>query len=252
MAVIHGSKADAYMNGYRVGCFANQVTFSHAKETHDVTTFCNNGSKDYSAGIKSGNVSVKGFFDHDNSANLAAESPARVDADTLEYLLNIAIENQSTEDCLLMFQQAADTVGNRGLAITGYTKNYDIDSSITDITKSEWEIEACRGRESVRLLNVAAEITNTLTGTTYDYGAVQTNVGGAVYLQGFNHTSGTLPVVIEHSTNGTVWSTLATFTNVTADHSFERIEIDTTINRYVRVVASGTFVSEFMTAVYRK
>lgn len=252
MAVIHGSKADAYMNGYRVASYANEIKQSSAADTHDVTVFDNDGAKIYTKGIRGASISVSGFFDHDNSANLASETPARVDADTLEYLLNTAIGNQSTEDCLLAFQQGSTAVGNRGVAITGFTKSYDIDSSITDITKSSWDIDACHGRERIRLLSVPAVQTNTFTGTTFDFGSVQTGTGGAVFLQVMDHTSGTLPAIIEHSTNGTVWSTLATFANVTADHSFERIAISGTINRYVRVAATGTFVSELVAAIHRK
>lgn len=252
MAVIHGKNADAYMNGYRVGSYVNEVKHSASKDQHDVTVFDNDGSKVYANGIRGASVNLSGFFDHDNSANLAAETPARVDADTLEYLLNTAINNQSTEDCVLAFFQGTSAVGNRGVAVTGYTKSYDIDSSITDIIKSSWDIDACHGREKIRLLSVPAVKTNTFTGTTFDFGSVQTGTGGAVFLQVMDHTSGTLPAIIEHSTNGTVWSTLATFASVTADHSFERIEISGTINRYVRVAATGTFVSELVAAVHRK
>lgn len=250
MAVIHGMNSDAYLNGYDIGDWVNKVKTSHQRAMLDRTVINNSGAKSYAKGLHEGSASISGFFDHDNTANLAAESPARVEADTLEYLLHTSL-GASTEDILTFFPGGATTVGDRGIGVAGYINNYDIDQNNDELTKSDWEMVGCYNREPLKLLASMASRTNSFTGTSLDNSAGTTN-GGVGYLQVDNWTSGSLPVLIEHSTDNSVWSTLVTFTAAGADHVAQRIAVSGTVNRYVRAKATGTFVAEFLVAFHRK
>jgi hypothetical protein len=73
-------------------------------------------------------------------------------------------------------------------------------------------------------------------GTTVDGGAATAN-GGVAHLHVTAFTGLTSDsVIVEHSTNDSVWATLGTFTSVTGTTS-ERLVIaaGTTVNRYLRV-----------------
>jgi hypothetical protein len=93
----------------------------------------------------------------------------------------------------------------------------------------------------VSLADLAA-ITATGNGTSVDNAAGTTNGGIAhLHVTDVSGTTPTLAVVIQHSTNNSTWSTLASFTTATAATS-ERITFTGTVNRYVRAsyTAGGT------------
>ena len=77
------------------------------------------------------------------------------------------------------------------------------------------------------------------SGTAVDNGASSSN-GGIGFVQGFSLTSGTVVTKIQHSTNNSSWTDLATFTSITGPTS-EIVEVSGTVNRYIRYNLSGTF-----------
>ena len=68
------------------------------------------------------------------------------------------------------------------------------------------------------------------------------SAGAVGYLQAVSIGSGTATVKIQSSTNNSTWSDLITFTAVTAQTS-ERVAVTGTVNRYVRVITTGTFTN---------
>ena len=75
--------------------------------------------------------------------------------------------------------------------------------------------------------------TNT-TGTAVDNAAGTTNGGVAhLHVTAASGTSPTLNAVVEHSTNNSSWSTLATFTQATAPTS-QRVSVAGAVHRYIR------------------
>lgn len=249
MAVIHGSKADFFMNGYDAGDFVNNVKTSHQRASLESTVLNNNGWKTYAKDNSSAKASANGFFDHQN---LAAEGVGgALDLATGDYMLSTAMTSD-TESVMCHFPGGALAVGDRGIGISGILNNYEFTTPPDNLGEFQAELEGCTGRESLRLLATLAARVDSFTGTTYDYGAAQTGVGGAAYLHVPLRTSGTLPVIIEHSDDGVSWSTIGTFANVTASHGFERLAITSTIKRYVRAAATGTYSQTFLVAIYRK
>lgn len=249
MAVIHGSKAKAFMNGYDVGDFVQSAKSSASRPALESTVLNNAGSKTYKKDNYSGGVSCSGFFDGDTPEQLVADG--LVEADTGDYLLKTAIESDEAAT-FLHFPGGATSVGDKGIGYEGCIESYDANFENGSLADCSFNLKNNVGREHLVLLAAKATRTNTFTGTTHNYGSVQTLTGGAVYLQSFKRTSGTLPVIVEHSDDGIAWSTLATFTTVTADHKHERIAIATTIKQYVRAAATGTYVNNFLVAIHRK
>jgi hypothetical protein len=77
--------------------------------------------------------------------------------------------------------------------------------------------------------------------TAHDNGSSTSN-GAAGYAQLFSLTSGTVVWIIEHSTDNVTYSTLLSFTSAAA-LTGERVATaaGVTVNRYTRLVSSGTF-----------
>ena len=242
MAVIHGSNADAFLNGYDVGEFFNNVRYSANRDIHDVTVFNSGGNKEYSPSpIDESTASASGFFDHD----------AVTDADGGDYALEAAVASQAMTSVFCWFPGGASAVGARGRALEGAITNYEIEDDSGNVATASMEMTSNVGVEPVDLLATLAARVNSFTGTSDDNGAATTE-GGSAYLQVTDVTSGTLPVIVEHSTDDAVWSTKGTFSNVTADHDSERIALSGTINRYTRASATGTYSAAFLVAIHRK
>lgn len=70
--------------------------------------------------------------------------------------------------------------------------------------------------------------------------AAGTTAGGDAYLQvsGFSGPN-TLTVIVQHSTDNLVWSTLATFAGITGAQTAQRVNVSGAVNRYLAVSASG-------------
>jgi hypothetical protein len=80
--------------------------------------------------------------------------------------------------------------------------------------------------------------TNTSTGTAVDNGASSPN-GGAAFLHVLQAAaSDTYTIIVEHSTDNSVWATLATFTLNASQINSERKAVSATINRYTRYKAT--------------
>jgi hypothetical protein len=102
---------------------------------------------------------------------------------------------------------------------------------------------ASGGAERLKSLHPLAAETALGTSASLDNGASSAN-GGAAYIEAAAFTGTSVTVIIEHSTDNTSWSTLATFTAVSAANVSQRVPIVGTINRYTRERRSaGTFTS---------
>jgi len=81
--------------------------------------------------------------------------------------------------------------------------------------------------------------TGAANGSTLDQGA-QTSAGAEGFLHVTSFTGSNFTATIQDSANGSDWGTLKAFTQVTGTGS-ERVTVSGTVERYVRVISSGTF-----------
>lgn len=249
MAVTHGSAADAYLNGHDVGNYFNQVKSKHQRNILESTVLNSAGVKTYAGGdLKSGNVDASGYFDQITVDGAIITS----DVDYGDSMLSTAIENQSTtKDDFLFFPGGAVTLGDRGIGFEGFVNNYEVDTTEGQLGTASMQMEGCTGREPVLLLAPLASRTNAFTGSSINNTAA-TAAGAAGYVMCTLRTSGTIPILIEHSVDNSAWTTLMTFTNIVASHKWERIETTGTVKQYVRASANGAFVGTFIVALNRK
>lgn len=249
MAVIHGSKARAYMNGYDIGDFIQEIKSSHVKTMHDRTVLNNDGAKAYKAGLRSGNFTGSGFYDADTTDGMT--EAGITDADTGDYLLEAAIRLDPVDTVICHFPGGASLVGARGIGAQGCVTSYEIEGNQGELLTASFEMESDVGREHIKLLLPKGTITDSVDGDDLDNGADTAN-GGSGYIQVFGYTSGDVEFTIEHSDDGLVWATLITFTTIDAAHSSERVTVDGAVEQHVRAFADGTFEAEVLVAFYRK
>lgn len=240
MAATHGSAAAVYINGYDTGAWANSVTFNMSREIYDSTVLSGNlGVKSHTANLNEATATISGFYDQDTVT----------DSNSGDYSIQAAYDGTVRTD-LLYWPYGATTVGDSGFAFEGHESSYNIGTPVSGITTADLEIMSCTGKSNVKLLAALASRTNAFTGTSLDNSASSSN-GGVGYLHLTSFTSGSVPVLIEHSTDNAVWSTLITFTAITAAHQSERIAVTGTVNRYLRASANGTYVGTFIVAFDR-
>jgi hypothetical protein len=106
-----------------------------------------------------------------------------------------------------------------------------VDATLTTQTTGDTGYGAC--------LATLAAITADTNGSSVDNGASSAN-GAVAHLHVTAYSGFTSNAIrIEHSTNNSTWTTLASFTSVTATTS-QRLAITGTVNRYVRLVDDVT------------
>jgi len=141
-------------------------------------------------------------------------------------------------------------------------KSYEIKSSVADVIQANVECEADNGLDSGKILQGATTI-NTIganNGATLDNGASlgATTRGYVAHLHVTANTwTGTATFAIQHSTDGSSWNTLDTFTVVPASSIYQERKVSTsaTVNRYVRALAtlaSGTGSVTYSMAISRR
>ena len=251
MAVVHGSKADIFLNGFDAGDWFNSVTSSGTKELNDCTVFNNSGYKAYHARMREATISCSGFFDATADADLG--DAATLDPESGDWAFNAMIDGGvvgSADDIILHFPAGALAVGSKGFGAKGASTTYGIEGGSGDLLGVSVELTSCVGREMVQLAAVLSEETDAFDGTAIDNGAA-TEFGGSAYLMVPGWVSGDLPVIVEDSDDGLAWNTIGTFTEVDANHAYERITFTGTVERYVRVSANGTYVAAFLAAIHR-
>lgn len=116
-----------------------------------------------------------------------------------------------------------------------------VSSEVAGTVDVSVQMNASLGVDWGAVIAAETQITTDTNGASVDNGASTAN-GGVAHLHVTEFTGLTSnDITIEHSTNNSVWATLATFTQYTATGS-ERIVVapGTTVNRYLRVVDNVT------------
>ena len=161
-----------------------------------------------------------------------------------------ALKGLSTSDQHAMFLMGG-TVGDAGAALIGKQINYDgtrtadggLNFSVSvqgNATPVEWGVSLTTGKATTRAASFA----------TVDQSASSSS-GGQGYVQAFSIGSGTATAKIEDSTNGSSWSDLITFTNITG-RTAERATVSGTVNRYVRCTVTGSISNLVLAVLFRR
>ena len=179
------------------------------------------------AGLKDGALSCAAFFD--NAAGKGhAIWPAKSGA------IPTDSENVMVPLSTTIGEPVLVTVAKQGTYYTDRPSGGPISCSV--------DYQAASGTApDFGLLLTGGKVTDSC-GTTYAAvdGAAQSTGGARAMIQAFSITSGSATVTIQDSPDDTTYGTLQAFSTVSAQGS-EAIEISGTVERYVRLLTSGTF-----------
>ncbi len=218
----HSKNARVYMRGYDLTRYLNSIDSPATVDTAEVTTFSTEAApyKNYVAGNADATLSAEGFFD--GSSNAVDEVLSEALGDT---------------GGLWTWYPGNDTLGRVGYGFSALSNAYNVRGTIDDACRITAGAQSKTARERLVSLHALQERTSSGEGTAIDQEAATT--GGAVgYLQVTEVSSG-LSAYVQHSTSGSTWDDLITFT-ATTERTSERITATGDVKQYVRAAWETT------------
>jgi len=228
MAKQSGLGVRLYAAGYDLSGDANALNnMGYSQAMLDVTAL-NNDAVARIAGLSDGTVSVNGWFEQSSDHAVWTSNSGKLP--TADQIVVVGFGTALGDACLGMKAKQAS-----------YNVTRAPGSAIA--TVAEYQGTAGQQLDFGVLLTTGPKQTDaSATNSTSVDQTAGTSAGAVGYLQAVSIGSGTATVKIQSSTNNSVWSDLITFTAVTAQTS-ERVAVTGTVNRYVRVITSGTFTN---------
>lgn len=237
----HGKTTKVLINHFDLSSYFQDASFSSSVETAETTTYgVLGGAKTYVVGLEDATISLSGLFDGDANA---------ID----EVLTNLL--GSSTDVNFTIASDGGMVLGARCISGQSNETKYDLKSPVADVVTAsadfQVDAEASRGVILAPLSTVSA----TGTGTSVDNGAATTNGGIAVLHVPANTRNGTIIVKVQHSSDNSTFTDLATFATVattTKTSEYLSVAAGTTVNRYLRVsyTVAGTTGSATVAATF--
>lgn len=215
MAAIHGSNGRVFVNGYDISTYLNSFGLDMSVALSDITPFTLSAKK-YIEGQSDGTSSGEGFWDGGLTA------------------IDAILAGIKSGESIWSYYPGQCTNGKYGYAFRALRSDYGTQLTVDDAVRFSLAAQVSKGEDRVRS---TGETTLSATGSseTLDLGSGGTT-GAVIYFHA-TAVTGTIELVVQHSTNGTTWTTLVALANVSAIGA-QRVEAAGTVNRYVRVTAT--------------
>lgn len=220
MAFVHGRNGKVLVAQFDLSAYLNNHEVNQEADLPETSCFGDSARRYGVVGLKTGSVSLGGFYD-----------PTVVSGD--DVVLSAALGAASTSPVTIGPNGLA--VGERVKMLAAREKTYKVNGSVDSPVMVSAEMQCDAGIDNGVSLHALTAETATGNSASVDNAAATAN-GGVAHL----HTTaiGGTPTddrKVQHSTNDSVWVDLVTFTQVTAVGS-QRIEVaaGTTVNRYLR------------------
>ncbi len=229
MARFHGSDCRVYL-GYRdASADLVSVDITATAEPIDVTTFASDNWRAVDPGLTSWEGSFSGFW----------QTNAGASATTIERQIEIMLaSNTAGQSLMSVYLGDADAVGDTGyLTSEAVLSKWASPIAVADLVKVSGTLKG-NGQFGVNgvLLHPSATDSTSTNGTTFD-GSAASSYGGRANLH-VTAASGTGGIIkVQHSTNGSTWVDLITFTT-TSTTTAETNTVTGTVNRYLRYIST--------------
>lgn len=208
------------MGAGNITCFASEFSMSGEYAIDDASGMCDTQNQNVMGKQAVATMSANGRYE-DGTGEIADTANTRLESDDNEVVIMLP----------LGIAAGYPLMGQYGL-----TTQADVESPADGLTTIGIEGASDTGLDlGFQIGNYATAIT-TDTDTANLNGGGATTKGGAAYLAITDLTGFTaVDVILEDSSDGsTGWATIATFTQVTATDTAERVEISGAIKQYVR------------------
>lgn len=235
MSFKHGSNTELWLGSKDISAYCNSLDFKADVDTAETTTF-KKTYKTHIVGKTNGGVETGGLYDP-NLTDIRATLGVAAGA------------------VLTAGPAGMTAVGDQCRLVKVLTTSYAESVPVGDVVAFKWSVTADDSFGFGVVLHPLTNETADGNGTTHTGPVGGTTNGAVAHLHVTSIGAGdTALVTIEHSTDGSVWTTLDAFTLASAVGA-ERIEIAGTINRYTRVVwdltSAGTPSATFGVALAR-
>jgi len=214
----HGKRTSVLLNGTDMSPFLNEATQTQEIETAETTTFADS-DKTYITGLADGTISTSGLFDSTAGASDAV----------LSGLIG-------QEDNTFTVLPEGANAGSRSIIANGQLTSYEVSSPVGDVVAIAAEVQADGGLFSGVAFN-GLEVVSASAGTTASVDNGTATSGGALANLHVteNTRDGSATFKVQHSSDGSSWADLVTFTSVSASTTVgESITSTGTVNRYLR------------------
>lgn len=219
MAFVNAQQTRVLYGQQAISSLIKDVKATFSRAMLDVSTLADT-SKAYIGGLSEWQLSFDGFFDNVTTAGSPWDSLTTPLATAATVPASVAVNGFAA--------------GNPVWLVPAKTVTYEVKAQVEGVT----EFSAAFNAGTTPAIGISLADVATLSATTT--GASQDNatssLNGAVAQLHVTNASGTTPtldVTIEHSSNGSSWSTVGTFTQMTAAGS-QVLTIAGTVNRYTR------------------
>lgn len=184
------------VGGHDIADAVTGFTFTADGEELDATTVASSGaSRQYVQGFKTGNLYVTGLFDSDT-----------VNADEIHDILSAAYTSGTAQNVLASTGTVA--VGDPALMIEGSQMTYEIPMEVAGLILSNANFRANSGIKFGRWLMHELVTEETETNASVNNSASSAN-GGHFQAHWHNDDATGIRVIVQHSTNDSVWVDLA-------------------------------------------
>lgn len=219
MTRMHGSNVRAYLGGRDVSGDLATISPMFQAATHDATNFASGGWVEHDPGLASWECEIDGFYDP-TEGSIGRQ---------FEDLLG------ASGGVFSVYDGDADTLGDSGVLFSdSILSKRGQPVSVADLVKLSGSLRPTNGGKAGlfgKLLHPKGAETNTGAGASLDNAASSAN-GGRANLH-VTAITGTWTIRVEHSTNGSDWTTLAAFSGLDAIGG-HTLEVTGTVNHYLR------------------
>lgn len=228
MAKINGLGVRLYAAGYDLNTDVSALTnLGYEQELLDVTALADS-ARSRIVGVADGRVTVNGWFD-------AASGHAA-------WTSNTGKLPTADQDVVIGF---GTSLGDSMAAFTAKEASYNVNRApgAAIATTVSYQSTGATGIDYGVLLTTGPKQTDASAANSNSVDNANSSANGATgWLQVVSLGSGTATVKIQHSTNNSTWADLITFAAATGQTS-ERVAVTGTVNRYTRVISTGTFTN---------
>lgn len=215
---VHGRASKVLVDQFNLGVYFDQGTIRRTCDLSETQTFGDNWKERGVPGLADGSMSLSGFFD------AVADGPdARIRAAFAD------------EDGQIITRGHDFAAGSVVDIMQGVLTSYEEPSAENEVNRLSCEFASEGPMDLGVSLHDLVNQTSTGGGTSVDETAATTQGGvGQLHVTTFGGT-GSPTISIQHSTSGSTWANLLTFTALTAATA-ERVELSATatVNRYLR------------------
>lgn len=218
MAFVSATKSRVLAGSASYSCYSRGFTMSSSVDMLEVSTLCDD-AKAFIPGQESSTASFDLIYDEAQAAHAGTWSTA-------------------TKLPVTYLPDGA-AVSERAFLLDSIRTEYSTTSSVTGTVDATLSTQTTGDTGYGVALSGLAAVTADTNGTSVDNLGFTTRGGVAhLHVTAFSGLTSSV-ITIEHSSNNSTWTTLATFTTVTGTTS-QRVEVTGSVLRYLRVVDDVT------------